>query len=304
MEKLHEAAGSEPDDNLREVARYTRMAKAHDHGLVVLSMGVAYWLKPMPEGGYGLFVEKQHLPSVLEQLDRYERESRYWPPRQDLLAEGKSSAGSIFFYLLLIWGIFVASDLELLRVGSASETAINEGQWWRAITALTLHGDWAHLIGNSVGGFLFFTLVFRFLGAGWGWLFILLSGFGGNLLNAWSHSGTGHDSIGASTAVFGALGIVVGFRLVRQFRLTRLSWPRHLWVPLAAGIILLGFLGAGGERTDVLAHGWGFFCGAILGGAFCLLRVDERKQDTSTHRLLSWITLLLVIGAWALALRV
>src|SRR5690606_29038048 len=145
--------------------------------------------------------------------------------------------------------------------------AIWGGEWWRAVTALTLHGDWAHLTGNTLGGLLFFGLVFRFLGHGLGWICILLAGTLGNLLNAWGYAGTGHNSIGASTAVFGGLGILIGFRLLRQFRLTGWAWPRHLWVPLAAGLILLGFLGAGGERTDVLAHGWGFFAGAILGSS-------------------------------------
>lgn len=303
MEGQLHAPGEEPAENLREVGRYKRMAKAQDHGLVILSMGIAYWLMPLPQGGYGLYVQKEHLEAVREQLARSERENRHWPPRPDLLPDGKGSAGTIVLYALLIWGVFLVAQEDLVRAGSASEEAIRAGEWWRAITALTLHGDWAHLVANTVGGFLFFGLVFCFLGVGFGWIAILLAGFLGNLLNAWSYAGTGHNSIGASTAVFGALGIVVGFRILRQFRLTRWSWPRHLWVPLAAGVILLGFLGAGGERTDVLAHAWGFLTGLLLGAGAAGARVDEKEGAALQQRLLGWLTLLAVMGAWTLALR-
>jgi rhomboid protease GluP len=293
----------EAAQRLGEVGRYSRVSKAHDHGLVVLAMGIPYWLRPLPEGGYGMFVEREHLDSVREQLARYERENRYWPPRQDLVAGAKASVASIGVYLLLIWGIFILTYDELWQQGGAWEEAILQGEWWRAITALTLHGDWAHLVGNSAGGFLFFALVFRFLGVGYGWTAILLSGFIGNLLNAWSYAGSGHRSIGASTAVFGALGIVVGYRLVRQFRLTRWRWPHHLWVPLAGGLVLLGFLGAGGERTDVLAHWWGFFVGGVLGAIAAALRLDQPGKHPVAQRYLPWVVLLVVSGAWALALR-
>ena len=289
-------------ENLREVGRYSRIAGAQDHGLVVLSMGVPYWLMPAEEGGYCLYVEERHLPSVREQLGKFDRENRYWPPREDLLPRDKSSVGSIAFYLLLIWGFFLVSSEELLRRGMASEEAILSGEWWRAITALTLHADWAHLVGNSAGGFLFFALVFRSFGVGLGWLAIFLSGALGNFLNALIYAGSGHNSIGASTAVFGGLGILVGCRVVQQFRLTRWKWPRFLWAPLGAGVVLLGFLGAGGERTDILAHAWGFAVGGGLGVLGAALRLDERRGSALLQRAAGWAALLAVMGAWVLAL--
>lgn len=289
-------------DDLCQAGRYNRVGRAHDHGLVILSMGISYWLIPLEEGGYGLFIEKEHEAAVREQLERFDRENRYWPPRQDLLPSVQGTGWSIALYALLIWGVYIIQDERLLQAGSASEEAILSGEWWRAVTALTLHGDWAHLAGNTFGGLLFFGLVFRFLGHGLGWVCILASGTLGNLLNAWGYAGTGHNSIGASTAVFGGLGIVIGFRLLRQFRLTGWSWPRNLWVPLAAGLVLLGFLGAGGERTDVLAHGWGFLAGLVLGGIVGFRPLNERLAKSRSRNLFAWISLLIVIGAWYLAL--
>lgn len=289
-------------DRLCEVGRYRRVGRAHEHGLVILAMGISYWLMPLEEGGYGLYVERQHEAAVREQFEKFDRENRYWPPPQDLLPSRPGTGWSVSLYALLIWGVFLVQDQRLLEAGSASEEAILSGQWWRAITALTLHGDWAHLIGNTVGGLLFFGLVFRYLGHGLAWFLILAAGLIGNLLNAWGYAGTGHNSIGASTAVFGGLGIVVGFRLLRQFRLTGWQWPRHLWAPLVAGLVLLGFLGAGGERTDVLAHWWGFLAGAALGGGAGFLRLDERWKGRRLQSLLIWVTVFAVIGAWMVAL--
>src|SRR5690606_2391669 len=121
--------------------------------------------------------------------------------------------------------------------------------------------------------------------------------------NALIYAGSGHNSIGASTAVFGGLGILISCRLVQQYRLTQWKWPRHLWVPLAAGVVLLGFLGAGGERTDVMAHGWGFAVGGVLGAIGAALRLDEHRQRPFFQRAAGWVAILTVMGGWVLALR-
>lgn len=303
MVVMSESHKARPEDRFREVGRYSRVGQAHEHGLVILSMGIPYWLMPLEEGGYGLFVEVEHEEAVREQFAKFDQENRYWPPQQDLLPAGSGTGWSIALYALLIWGMFIIMDERLLEAGNASEEAILNGEWWRAITALTLHGDWAHLVGNTFGGLLFFGLVFRYLGHGLGWLMILAAGTLGNLANAWGYAETGHRSIGASTAVFGGLGILIGFRMLRQFRLTGWQWPRQLLIPLIAGLVLLGFLGAGGERTDVLAHWWGFIAGALLGAGAAWLHWDERFKQVSTQHLLAWITLAMVIGAWFLALK-
>ena len=61
-------------------------------------------------------------------------------------------------------------------------------------------------------------------------------------------------SVGASTAVFGALGVLAA---LRQHR-------RRAWVPLGAGLALLAFLGTS-KRADLAGHLCGFACGVLLG---------------------------------------
>ena len=64
-----------------------------------------------------------------------------------------------------------------------------------------------------------------------GWWLVLASGIAGNLFNAWGHGGE-HSAIGASTAVFGAVGVLGGMNLLR-YRSGLLSrWP----MPIAAAM--------------------------------------------------------------------
>jgi membrane associated rhomboid family serine protease len=69
-------------------------------------------------------------------------------------------------------------------------------------------------------------------------------------------------SIGASTAVFGALGIAAALAWQRG---TSTGPGLRRWVPLAGGVMLLALLGVGGERTDIGAHMAGFIVGGVLG---------------------------------------
>lgn len=142
------------------------------------------------------------------------------------------------------------------------------GEIYRCVTALFLHQDWPHVVNNMAGAILFGTVVASVCGWGVGWLMILLSGAFGNLLTALWYE-RAHLSIGASTAVFGALGLCVALNLWRTARNARPSW--RMWLPLAGGLALLGFLG-GSPHSDLMAHLCGFACGLLIGGVYGLVR--------------------------------
>ncbi|MGB6291208.1 MAG: rhomboid family intramembrane serine protease, partial [Desulfobulbales bacterium] len=79
---------------------------------------------------------------------------------------------------------------------------LEHGQWYRLVTALTLHADVVHLVGNIIIGGVLVHFLCRLLGNGLGWFLILASGTLGNLMNILLH-GNSHNSVGFSTAVFG-----------------------------------------------------------------------------------------------------
>ena len=65
--------------------------------------------------------------------------------------------------------------------------------------------------------------------------------------------------------LFGALGILSGY--ARRSRVVPWRGGLRRWAPIGAGIMLLAFLGFGGERTDVGAHVAGFAVGVVIGFA-------------------------------------
>lgn len=149
-------------------------------------------------------------------------------------------------------------NLDWYARGDMDGARLMTGDWWRPLTALTLHADAGHLLGNALFGSFFGYTVARYLGNGFGWLAIVVSGALGNLVNG-VLSGADHRSIGASTAVFAALGLLSAYCWRRGFPAE--ATRRERFAPVVAGIGLLAFTGAGGINTDVGAHLFGFVCG-------------------------------------------
>jgi rhomboid protease GluP len=186
--------------------------------------------------------------------------------------------------------------LDWYALGSADAGAIVAGEYWRTLTALMLHADTVHLMGNIVFGSFFGYYVGRYLGEGFGWSMILLGGVLGNAVNAWVQAPM-HRSVGASTAVFAALGILTAYRWLRGFE-PHTSW-RVRFAPLYAGIALLAFTGTAGESTDLGAHLFGFVTGLMLG--LLATRLAERLRR-GTQLVLTAVCLASCFLAWRFAL--
>lgn len=184
------------------------------------------------------------------------------------------------------------------RAGLADAGLILGGQWWRAATALTLHADAAHLLGNVAVGSLFGAVLAAQVGLGTGLLCMVLAGVLGNLANAVAHGGE-HLSLGFSTAVFGAAGAIAGLRtLAGPF-----SGLRAGLVPIGAGLGLLAMLGSEGERTDLGAHLLGFAAGLGLGLAMALLSRRIGPPGRGLNTACGLLALAIPVVSWWAALR-
>jgi membrane associated rhomboid family serine protease len=181
--------------------------------------------------------------------------------------------------------------------GSADAERILLGELWRTVTALTLHADVAHVLANALVGAVFLSAVCGALGAGVGCALVLLSGAGGNLANALFQS-SHHVSVGASTAVFGAVGLLSGLAVARRRR--QQSLRRHAWVPIGAGLAILAMLGTTGARVDLWAHLFGLLVGGVLGipVGFAL----RRPPGPLTQWILGGTAFMAVLYCWGLAL--
>ena len=138
------------------------------------------------------------------------------------------------------------------------------------------------------------------LGGGVAWCGIVLAGALGNLLNALVQPAY-HSSLGASTAVFAALGILVAHALRYRHAVAAGSGLIRRWSPLVGGVALLAYTGTGGERTDVVAHLTGFLAGLALGWV-CSRLPYERLGSRSVQRATGVIALGLLVLGWSFAL--
>jgi len=181
--------------------------------------------------------------------------------------------------------------------GSAAAERILHGEPWRVVTALSLHADLGHVLGNAIAGTLFIGAVCGALGVGLGGALVLASGGLGNLANALFH-GSHHTSVGASTAIFGALGILTTLGVARRRR--RGIGGRRALAPIAAGLGLLAMLGTSG-RADLWGHLFGLVAGAVLGltGA----RAFTRPPGLVAQWLLGGASVAIFLACWSAALR-
>jgi len=185
------------------------------------------------------------------------------------------------------------------RLGGGDSAAMLSGKWWLAATALTLHADPPHLIGNLVTGCVFLLLLCRETGVGVGFFLCLAAGICGNWLKV-ELQGPGVYFIGSSTAVFGALGALGGLRSVRGF--SGMSWKRAL--PAGAGLMLLAMLGSGEEndRIDLVGHVCGFAAGLVLGALAGAILSERKRPGAGTGGALGLAAILVVLSSWGAAL--
>jgi membrane associated rhomboid family serine protease len=274
---------------------------AQENALVLTAVGIEYELVGR-EGAFQLLVEANDAPAALEHLRRFEQENARGPlpdEREDHLGDG-IPGGVLWFGVLLllyVWEWLGAWGLDWMGAGQRDAAGVRAGEWWRVITALGLHSGVPHLAGNLFFGAIFVGGVSQLAGTGRAFLTVLIGGALGNLLAAYVHP-LPHVSIGASTAVFAAIGMLSVMQWRRRVRL-RQTWFRR-WTPLVVGVILLGYLGFSEGRTDVLAHITGFALGALL-GAIPLPRPDAALAGRGAQWLSGLAALALFAGAWWLA---
>lgn len=191
-----------------------------------------------------------------------------------------------------------AGHAQIIAALGASADRILGGEWLRCATALLIHADAPHLVGNMVGLAIFAGAVCGVSGAGVGALMIAASGIVGNLLNAILYQ-SHHLSVGASTAVFGAVGILVAHQL--QHGIKRYGGAKwRAFLPLGAGLALLGFLSSG-PRVDIMAHLFGMVAGGLMGAAYGLRQT--RPPARSVQVVCAVIVLGVFAGAWMATLK-
>lgn len=279
--------------------------KAELWALVLESRGIPF---RMERSGHGLqlLVPAAHMAAAVDELSLFEEENRDWPPLPRSIPPHSDNTLSTLSILVLVAVFHNLIRLRVwlpgkmppdwLAIGSADSEKILQGQWWRLVTALTLHADSMHLLGNLAIGGIFIVFLCRYLGSGLAWTMLLAAGVMGNFGNALLQP-VSHESIGSSTLVFGAVGLLAALNITGM---RRHSW-RGSFLSFAGAAALLALLGTEGERVDLGAHLCGFASGAVLGLAAGFLVERFGRPGRLSNVLLSSAAAFTVAAAWLLA---
>jgi len=259
------------------------------------------------ERGWQILVPAQMFDAACRELRLFIEENRNWPPLPPPVRPLIGNLLPTLSVLLLLATFYNLTLLDLtllgrhpvdwVEIGSAHSSLILRGEWWRVITALTLHADWLHLLSNLAIGGVFVIFLCGDLGSGLAWSLLLACGALGNLLNAYLQLPS-HTSIGSSTAVFAAVGLLGGSSVVRNRSHLRRRWP----LPVAAALSLLVLLGTEGKQTDLGAHLFGFFFGVVFGVLTEAVVGRYGRPSRLVNALLALASASLLVAAWWAAL--
>ncbi|MDD1779486.1 MAG: rhomboid family intramembrane serine protease [Candidatus Helarchaeota archaeon] len=175
---------------------------------------------------------------------------------------------SVFLVLSIIGGSILTLNPDVLvYIAQYNRFIFEQGYIWELFTALFVHFDPAHLIGNMI-----FLLLFCYRAEDFfNWRRVLLiyigSGLVGNLLGL--IFGPDFLSAGASGAIFGLLGALI-------YPLKKES-PRTLKGMIFIGLIFLIFSGMN-YNVDHISHWVGFIVGVVLGRHFT--KMPGKKEQT------------------------
>jgi rhomboid protease GluP len=271
-----------------------------EYSLVLEARGIEHETQE-DETSWVLSVPMELRHRAYEELNRYSVERGVRRSVPEVVEPHSGGAiGVVLYVLILLLTAYCAGNAtfgaDWLSLGSLDAGA--RGEWWRAVTALTLHLDQEHLLGNVLFGAVAGIAASRLLGPGVAWASILGAATLANYAEILITPVT-HRAVGASTAVFAALGMLSGMAWRQRLTLRERLWYR--WAPLIAGMCLLTLLGAGSAHVDVLGHALGFLFGLGVGWIYVRTGVPSNR-DPRVQLIAGFGAVLAICAAWAFAL--
>lgn len=308
---------AEPGELDERVAllEFTDRRALDDAALALAAQGIAWAVVTLPRPATGrhrfvLTVPEGQAEAAKVELSGYVHELKQRQGVETLPDPVDMGSSGAFGYVGLMALAFLCErqglfGLDWRGAGVNSASAVLDGEVWRTLTSLFLHADAAHLMSNLFFGALFGVLLSHAVGSGVAWLAILVAGGFGNLANDLLQEAT-HRSIGASTAVFAAVGLLVGVESIR--RRTISVGPARRYGPILLGAVLLAWFGGGNVQegggrgpVDVGAHVLGFVAGLALSGPLALLAVRTELRSLRVQVVAATVALLVIVVAWSVA---
>jgi rhomboid protease GluP len=181
-------------------------------------------------------------------------------------------------------GWFDVTDMEpYIRFGANNGAATTDGEWWRLLTSMFMHFGFMHLAFNMWALYQSGHLVERLQGRTLFWLTYLGSGLGGGFASlAWN--GDRIWSVGASGAIFGVYGALLGYMLREKQ-----SLPSAVFRPMMRSTLLFAgynlVFGVVNSGIDNAAHVGGLLTGVALGWITAPPLDLEERSAVIRHRI-------------------
>lgn len=148
----------------------------------------------------------------------------------------------------------------LTAAGANYGPAVRNGEYWRLVTSMFLHGGWFHLILNGWALYQIAGLFELLLGSRRLLLVYFVSGIAGSVASVlWRDV----PSVGASGAIFGVMGALIAFLAKRRENLTPQAKSLLMQLVFWAGLNV--FLGISSPMIDNAAHLGGCAAGLAIG---------------------------------------
>lgn len=177
--------------------------------------------------------------------------------------------------LLVGGGGVMNSVLEAALVKSA---VVNQGEWWRLLTAGVMHGSLLHFLFNGSALYFLGRVTIAMVGAPLLGLVFFASILGGSAASLWLSGG--RPSVGSSGGVLGVLGFLTVILVLH-----RAGIPRLYKTNLVQAILIMSIFGAlGAQFIDNAAHAGGFLVGGLLG-----IALVPRSDAVWEYRPPNWV---------------
>ena len=171
---------------------------------------------------------------------------------------------------LLLCFCCIANPVLFYGKGSTSLTYVREGEWYRLITAMFLHGGLDHYFSNMLLLYFMGEMLENRVGRVTFLFVYMASGIIGNLVSCLYEYYTGHYfvSFGASGAVFGIMGMLIYMVIMRR---------ETIRIPIMSMVFMIGYCiysSFVGEHINGAAH-----LGGLLGGMIVMFVLGLRRKS-------------------------
>ncbi len=178
---------------------------------------------------------------------------------------------AIFLAMALSGSGFLNISAQNLILWGGNYTPLTaNGQWWRLLSSMFLHGGLMHVLVNMYALMVVGVMLEPMLGKNRYLISYLAAGITGSIVSTLTHKAT--VSVGASGAIFGLYGIFLALMLTNVF-------PKKVKGSFLSAVVLMivmTFINGLGGGVDNSAHVGGLLAGVIIG----LVLSPQLKRET------------------------